>query len=137
MSFRDCSKLTVGVALIGILQTVIAQKQPLSLDEAIVLSLKNNKQLKASAAKAAAAEAAMKSANRRQLPDLSVSGAHLRVSHPALELKLTPDGKSPALPSVNAATYGMANASLPIFSGGAIQRAKEASRYLAEAATLD
>src|SRR6218665_533752 len=137
MNFRDCSKLTVGVALIGILQTGIAQKRPLSLDEAIVLSLQNNKQLKASAAKAAAAEAAMKSANRRQLPDLSVSGAYLRVSQPALDLKLNPDGKSPALPSVNAATYGMANASLPIFSGGAIQRAKEASRYLAEAATLD
>src|SRR6218665_3777659 len=132
MNFRDCSKLTVGVALIGILQTGIAQKRPLSLDEAIVLSLQNNKQLKARAA-----EAAMKSANRRQLPDLSVSGAYLRVSQPAIELKLNPDGKSPALPSVNAATYGMANASLPIFSGGAIQRAKEASRYLAEAATLD
>src|SRR6218665_3012970 len=140
MNFRDCSKLTVGAALICILQTGIAQKRPLSLDEAIVLSLQNNKQLKASAAKAAAAEAAMKSANGRQLPDLSVSGAYLRVSQPTIDLKLNPsgaDGKSPAPPSVNAAAYGIANASLPIFSGGAIQRAKEASRYLAEAVKLD
>lgn len=128
--------LSLGLVTLS-LPIAVAQK-PLSLKEAITLSLQNSKLLKASQAKVEEAEAAWKTAAIRQLPDLSVSGAYLRMSNPSIDLKLKSGGENKnAAPEANSAAYGIVNASLPVFSGRMIQSGKEASHYLAIAAKLD
>ncbi|MCW3464625.1 TolC family protein [Chitinophaga nivalis] len=117
------------------------QEKPLSLNEAISLSIQNSKQLKVSQAKVAAANASLKEANEKQLPDVKVSGSYLRLTQPNIDLKLGKSegegGGKGAGPEVNSAAYGIASVSVPIFAGMMIQSGKEAARYLEQAAKLD
>lgn len=136
--------LASGIMLTFFFQTASAQQsiKPLSLNEAISLSIQNSKQLRVSHAKVEQATASLKEANERQLPDVSVSGSYLRLTQPNIDLKLklgsgNSGGTPTESPKVNQAAYGMANVSLPIFAGGLIQAGKESARYLAEAARLD
>ena len=136
--------LASGILLTFFYQTASAQQsiKPLSLNEAISLSLQNSKQLRVSQARVAEATASLKTANERQLPDVSVSGSYLRLTQPNIDLKLktgSDNGGSSggSSPKVNSAAYGMANVSIPIFAGGIIQSGKESARYLEQAAKLD
>ncbi|MBC9908836.1 TolC family protein [Chitinophaga varians] len=137
--------LTSGIVLTLVFQAASAQQsvKPLSLNEAISLSLQNSKQLKASQARIEEANANVKTANERQLPDVSISGSYLRLTQPNLDLKLGKGGSNPGggsgmeAPKVDQAAYGMANVSIPVFAGMMIQSGKEAARYLAQAAKLD
>ncbi|NLR59050.1 TolC family protein [Chitinophaga polysaccharea] len=135
--------LASGILLTFFYQTASAQQsiKPLSLNEAISLSIQNSKQLKVSQARVAEATASLKTANERQLPDVSVSGSYLRLTQPNIDLKLNTGsgngGSSGSSPKVNSAAYGMANVSIPIFAGGIIQSGKESARYLEQAAKLD
>ncbi|MGO4292566.1 TolC family protein [Chitinophaga sp. RAB17] len=134
--------LASGILLTFFFQTASAQQsvKPLSLNEAISLSIQNSKQLRVSHAKVEQATASLKEANERQLPDVSVSGSYLRLTQPNIDLKLKLGGNSGTpteSPKVNQAAYGSANVSIPIFAGGKLQSGKESARYLAEAARLD
>ena len=136
--------LASGILLTFFYQTASAQQsiKPLSLNEAISLSIQNSKQLRVSQARVAEATASLKTANERQLPDVSVSGSYLRLTQPNIDLKLktgSDNGGSSggSSPKVNSAAYGMANVSIPIFAGGIIQSGKESARYLEQAAKLD
>jgi len=138
--------LTTGILLTLVFQAASAQQQSasrqLSLSEAISLSIQNSKQLKVSQAKIEEANAKLKEANERQLPDLSVTGAYMRVTEPNIDLKLGKDnsggsGGGSEMPKVNSAAYGMANLSIPVFAGMMIQNGKKAASYLATAARLD
>ncbi len=115
----------------------------LSLKEAINMSVTNSKQLKSSYAKSEEAIAALREAVQNRLPAVSVSGSYLRLNHAHVNLK-TKTGNtggngdsttSSANPS--SALYGIANVSLPLFSGFRIKYGIESSKYLAEAAHLD
>lgn len=109
----------------------------LSLNEAIDLSLKNNKQLKLNQTKIISATNAVKDANARQLPEASVSGSYLRINRPNVVMK-TGDNSGGGLQfDANQVAYGMATVSVPLFSGFKIQAGKESARYLAVAAKLD
>lgn len=136
--------LASGILLAFFFQTASAQQsvKPLSLNEAISLSIQNSKQLKVSHAKVEQATASLKEANEGQLPDVSVSGSYLRLTQPNIDLKLkmgddNNGGTKSESPKVNQAAYGIASVSLPIFAGGKLQSGKESARYLAEAARLD
>ncbi|HVI49043.1 MAG TPA: TolC family protein [Chitinophaga sp.] len=136
--------LTSGLLLTLFFQAATAQEgvKPLSLNEAISLSIQNSKQLKVSQAKIEEATANVRTANERQLPDVSVSGSYMRLTQPNIDLKLGGGGSGnggskPASPEVNSAAYGIANVSVPVFAGLMIQSGKEAARYLAVAAKLD
>jgi outer membrane protein len=135
--------LASGILLTFFFQTASAQQsvKPLSLNEAISLSIQNSKQLRVSHAKVDQATASLKEANERQLPDVSVSGSYLRLTQPNIDLKLklggNNGGTSTESPKVNQAAYGSANVAIPIFAGGKLQSGKESARYLAEAARLD
>ena len=140
--------LASGILLTFLFQTASAQQsvKPLSLNEAISLSIQNSKQLRVSHAKVDEANASLKTANERQLPDVSVSGSYLRLLQPNIDMKLdlkgnndgnTDPGTKTENPKVNSAAYGIASVSVPIFSGMVIQSGKESARYLAEAARLD
>lgn len=134
--------LASGILLTFFFQTASAQQsvKPLSLNEAISLSIQNSKQLRVSHAKVDQAAASLKEANERQLPDVSVSGSYLRLTQPNIDLKLklgSGSGTPSESPKVNQAAYGSANVAIPIFAGGKLQSGKESARYLAEAARLD
>lgn len=143
--YKRLYALTSGIVLTLVFQAASAQQsvKPLSLNEAISLSLQNSKQLKASQARIDEANANVKTANEKQLPDVSVSGSYLRLTQPNIDFKLGKDNSTPGsgsgmeAPKVNQAAYGMANVSIPVFAGMMIQSGKEASRYLAQAAKLD
>jgi len=138
------SKLKWILFIVTILSLPAAaqEKKVLTLQEAIDLSIKNSHELKANKAVIEEANAAVKEAEQRKLPDAKVSGAYMRLNNADFNMKLKSNnnggGGSPSeAPKVSQAMYGILNLSLPIYSGGRIRYGIESSRYLAEAAKLD
>jgi outer membrane protein len=129
--------IVLGLLTSGFLQA--QEKRPITLNEAIKLSLKNSKQLKYNQAKVEEATAALKEAVEKRLPDTKVSGSYLWLNNANIEVKSKNNnsGNQGGTPEVSQAMYGMLNASLPIYTGGRIRYGIESSRYLAEAAKLD
>lgn len=111
--------------------------RPLSLKEAIELGIRNSKQLRISSAKIEEANAALKEAQERKLPDAKVTGSYMWLSNAHVDVKSSGSNGNGSNPRVSQALYGIANASLPIYSGGRIRYGIESSRFLAEAARLD
>ena len=142
---KDRIRLVLAVLAISIVSLAQAQNnKPITLNEAIDLSIKNSKQLKINRAKVEQASAAVREAVERRLPDASVSGSYIRLSNPAIDLKTKSNsgsgvgsGSGSAMPKVNQAAYGMLNASLPLYAGGRIRYGIESSKYLAQAEELD
>ena len=118
------------------------QQTTLSLNQAIDLSIKNSKQLKASKARIDIATANLLAAKNNELPNFTISGSYLRILQPNINLAYKtapPANGQPAnqVPSVNSAAYGIANISYPIFAGGKIKYGIESATYLQQAASLD
>jgi outer membrane protein TolC len=117
------------------------EKRPLTMSEAIQLGIQNNKQLKNSQAKIDEANAMVKEAEDRRLPDASITGSYIRLNNPNVDLKTksTSSGGTTtgSTPKITQALYGIANVSMPIYAGGKIRYGIESAKYLAEAARLD
>ncbi|MFT3932311.1 MAG: TolC family protein [Chitinophagaceae bacterium] len=115
----------------------------LSLKDAIDLSIKNNKQLKGNLAKIEEATAAVQEAKDKRLPDFKISGSYLRLNNPNIDLKTKSSSGSGGGSAdsnsikVSSAIYGMANVSLPLYSGMRLQYGIESAKYLEQAAKLD
>ena len=141
---KDRIKLVLTGLAMTIFHLAFAQDKPITLNEAIDLSIKNSKQLKINAAKIEQASASVREALDRRLPDASFSGSYLRLNNPNIDLKTKSSssggsgggsGSGPA--KVSQALYGMANASLPIYAGGRIRYGIESSKFLEQAEKLD
>jgi len=136
--------LLLGI-LIPLAFATHAQERSLSLQEAIELSLTNNKQIKLNAARIDEATAKLKGARENRLPEFSISGAYMRLNQPTVDLKMNLAGsgssdtaaRSSSSVEVKEAMYGIANLSLPLFAGFKIQAGIESAKYLAAAAKLD
>jgi outer membrane protein len=116
--------------------------RPITIKEAIELSIKNSKQLKNSNAKIEEATAALKEAIEKRLPDVAVSGSYLRLNNPAVDVKIKSNangsgGTSERGGKPSSALYGLANVSMPLYAGSRIKYGIESSKYLKEAAKLD
>ena len=113
--------------------------KPITLNEAIDLSIKNSKQLKNSEAKIEEATAALKEAINGKLPDAKISGSYLRLNSANVNLKTSNNNGTGGggAPNISQAMYGILNVSLPVYAGGRIRYGIEASKYLAEATKLD
>ena len=116
----------------------------LSLEEAIELSIKNSKQLKAADARNEQAGGALKEALDNALPNATVSGSYIRLATPNVSLKTKAFGSSGPdtaggshSQAVNQAMYGIFNISLPIYAGGRIRYGIESAKYLQQAVMLD
>jgi outer membrane protein TolC len=119
-------------------QLVLAQDtRPITLREAVELSIRNSKQLKISGARVEESSAALKEAQEKILPDAKASGAYMWLSSANVNLKSSSSTNGGGSPKVSQALYGIVNASLPIYTGGRIRYGIESSRFLAEAAKLD
>ncbi len=142
MEYKKVRQVFFGFMLLGLTQAGIAQDSTysLSLDNAIDLSIKNSKQLKSSRARIDEATAVLHQAKDAQLPDFKVSGAWLWLSNPVLNLKTSGNdtsGNKGSSPTASQALYGIANFSVPVYSGLRIQYGIESAKYLEEAARLD
>jgi outer membrane protein TolC len=115
------------------------QAKPITLNEAIDLSIKNSKQLKSSQAKIEEATAALKEAINGKLPEAKISGSYLRLNSANVDVKSDNNngGGGNKAPDISQAMYGILNVSLPVYAGGRIRYGIEASKYLAEATKLD
>jgi len=117
-------------------------KRSLTLQEAIQLGIDNSKVLKVSNAKVEEAIASVTSAKMMQYPDLKISGSYLRFNSPHIDLKIKTGGSDSTGGGagdikVNQMAYGMATASVPVFSGFKIHNAIASAQYLKKAAELD
>ncbi|WP_298741247.1 TolC family protein [uncultured Chitinophaga sp.] len=138
--YRSSFLVTLALLLAFSLASRAQSGGKLTLNEAIDLSLKNSKQLKLNQTKVIAATNAVKDANAKQLPDASISGSYLRINRPNVDLKTGDNsgGNGGGFEfDANQVAYGLANVSVPLFSGFKIQAGKESARYLAVAAKLD
>ena len=110
------------------------------MNEAISLAVANSGQLKYDNAKVQEAVAAIREARDQQLPNVAVSGSHIRLNNPNIDLKVKQNNNgTPAEPrgKVSSATYGLLNVSVPLYSGSRIKYGIESAKYLAEASKLD
>jgi outer membrane protein len=134
-------KFVLTITAITLANLINAQdKKPLSLNDAIDLSIKNSKQLKINRARIDQASAAVKEAIEKRLPDAKVSGSYVYLTNPKIDIKTKTSGSSGnsgGTPKVNQAAYGILNASMPIYGGGRIRYGIESSKYLAQAEKLD
>lgn len=117
-------------------QFLLAQEsRVLTLQEAIDMGLKNSKQLKNNEARILEANANVKEAEDKKLPDANVSGSYLYLPvKPALDMKT---GAGSSGPTVSQAIYGSANISLPVYNGGKIKYGVESAKFLEQAVKLD
>jgi outer membrane protein len=143
-TFKTTLVFFTSVLLSGI--GLAQEKRKLTLKEAIDLSIAHSPNLKLSEAKIQEANAALKIARENRLPEASVSGSHIRLNSPNVDLKTSSansggnggsGGSQTESIKVNSATYGILNVSLPLYAGSKIRYGIESSRYLAEAAKLD
>lgn len=116
--------------------------KPITLQEAINLSVKNSHILQASSAKIEEANAQVKQAMNNKLPNASVSGSYLYVSNPTIAMKTGKssggaDSSGTKIPKINQALYGILNVSLPVYAGGKIRYGIESVKYLQQAVQLD
>jgi outer membrane protein len=134
-------KFVLMITAITLANLINAQdKRPLSLNEAIDLSVKNSKQLKINRAKIEQASAQVKEAIDRRLPDAKVSGSYIYLTNPKIDMKTknsNSGGNTGGTPKVNQAAYGILNLSMPVYAGGRIRYGIESSKYLAQAEQLD
>lgn len=135
-------KSVLTITAITLANLINAQdKRPLSLNEAIDLSIRNSKQLKINRAKIEQVSAAVREAIDRRLPDAKISGSYMYLTNPSIDLKTKSSGSGGAngggTPKVNQAAYGILNLSMPLYAGGRIRYGIESSKYLAHAAELD
>ncbi|OJW85273.1 MAG: transporter [Bacteroidetes bacterium 46-16] len=144
MTIKKIVTFTLAVLVTG--GPVLAQNtRSITLDEAIQLGLQNSKQLKLSDAKVKEATLSLHDAQGRMLPEVSVSGSYMRLAQPTIDLKLNSNSQSsgneqsnPAANiKVNQVAYGIANASLPVFSGLRVHYGIQSAKYLEKAAKLD
>ncbi len=141
------SKLIIVLSAVAVLGTyhLKAQSKVLSLAEAVELSIKNSGRLKLANAKVDEAVAVRKEVWNNHLPDIKVSGAYMRLGSPDVNLKLKTGGTDTSSSgksgmgslNVHEAVYGMANATLPLFSGLRIKYGVESAKYLEQATKLD
>ncbi len=136
--------IVFSIAFVSPLLLRAQDSRQLSLQEAIDLSVKNSKLLKALEARKDQADASLQQAKDNRLPNASVSGSYLRLATPKVNLKTkafggggsdTSRGGSSA--PINQAMYGIFNVSLPIYAGGKIRYGIESAKYLQEAVKLD
>ena len=136
-------KLTTAVFFCMALCLVNIQKaaaqdssRTIQLKEAIELSINNSHLLKNNKAIISEATAAIKEANERRLPEVSVSGSYLYLPvKPGIKLKSDTSGRGG--PKVTQAMYGILSASLPLYTGGKIKYGIESAKFLEQAVKLD
>ncbi len=127
--------LTAFILLTGILANA-QNTTPLSLQQAITLSIKNSKNLRIDSARIIAAAADVQEATDRRLPNATVSASYLRLGNANIDIKNSQNGGSGG-PKANQAIYGIANIAMPVYAAGKIKYGIASAKLLQEAVSLN
>lgn len=132
----------LAIAIIATASSSMAQTvRKITLQEAVEMSLKSSKKLRLSQTNVDLASLNIKELKDNQLPSFTVSGSYLRMNTPDINLKMSSEKSdstgSKGMPKVNQVMYGMASASLPIFSGFRFKYGLESARLVEQASKLD
>ena len=88
MKHKNFIRITVAMTAMLFAQVSMSQQvRTITLKEAIDLSVKNSKQLKASKARIDAAISQVKEAQENRLPNFNLSGSYLRLNSANVDLK--------------------------------------------------
>lgn len=114
-------------------------KDQLTLSDAIQQGLNYNKNIVIGKAKIVEASAQVQAAKDAKLPGLSISSSYLRLTHANIDIQKSGNNTNPpsANPSPNSALYGIANASLPLYTGGKLKYNMKRANLLQKASELD
>lgn len=135
--------LTSFVVVCLCISTLKAQQtQPITLQEAVSMALKNSDASKLADTKVMGAENELNVTKNLQYPDVKVSGQYLYLTSADVNLKINTgdtnsnsgDTQSNSAPNVNQLLLGQANVSLPLFSGFKLKNTIKASESLYKAA---
>jgi len=128
-------KIIISVLGLFISLAITAQTtNPLSLQEAIKLSIANSHYIKIDSANIRTAMATVQESKDKKLPDASVSASYLRLFGANVAMANAQPGKE--APSPSQAVYGIANLSMPIYAGGRIRYGIESTKLLQQAVQL-
>ncbi|MCI9844760.1 TolC family protein [Flavobacterium pectinovorum] len=125
-----------GVFFIGISSAEAQEKTSLTLDEAVKLAWEKSNEVTLANTKVNTKKYELQSVKNNQYPDLKVSGQYQRLGKASIDLHNEGSG-SESMGSPDRAMLGMANLSLPIFSGFKIQSSIDAYDNLYEAETAN
>jgi outer membrane protein TolC len=131
------SKLMLfGVFFIGISSVEAQEKTSLTLDEAVKLAWEKSNEVTLANTKVNTKKYELQSVKNNQYPDLKVSGQYQRLGRASIDMH-NDQASSEPMASPDRAMLGMANLSLPIFSGFKIQSSIDIYDNLYEAETAN
>ena len=123
-----------GIFFIGISSIEAQEKTSLTLDEAVKMAWEKSNEVTLANTKVNTKKYELQEVRNNQYPDLKISGQYQRLTKASIDLHNNGgDEASAEAPSPDRAMLGMANLSLPIFSGFKIQNSIKASDNLYEA----
>jgi len=127
-----------GVFFIGISSIEAQEKTSLTLDEAVKMAWEKSNEVTLANTRVNTKKYELQSVKNNQYPDLKVSGQYQRLGKASIDLHNNGDQASTEpMASPDRAMLGMANLSLPIFSGFKIQSSIDAYGSLYEAETAN
>lgn len=113
----------------------------ITLQEAVQLGLQHSRILQIDSAKIDEANAVLTGAKNNQLPDFKLSTSYMRLTNAKIDMKSKPgnggNGNNEPAPSIKQAMIGMANFSLPIYSGKRIKYGIASAKLMVDAAKLN
>ncbi|MEO8237212.1 MAG: TolC family protein [Flavobacterium sp.] len=120
-----------GIFFIGI-SSEAQEKTSLTLDEAVKMAWEKSNEVTLANTKVNSKKYELQTVKNNQYPDLKISGQYQRLTRASIDMH-NDEASAEPMASPDRAMFGMANLSLPIFSGFKIQSSIEAYDNLYEA----
>ncbi|RUT69177.1 TolC family protein [Flavobacterium cupreum] len=121
-----------GIFFIGISSIEAQEKTSLTLDEAVKLAWEKSNEVTLANTKVNSRKYELQTVKNNQYPDLKIQGQYQRLTKASIDMH-NDEASAEPMASPDRAMFGMANLSLPIFSGFKIQSSIEAYDNLYEA----
>lgn len=121
-----------GIFFIGISSIEAQEKTSLTLDEAVKLAWEKSNEVTLANTKVNSKKYELQTVKNNQYPDLKIQGQYQRLTKASIDMH-NDEASAEPMASPDRAMFGMANLSLPIFSGFKIQSSIEAYDNLYEA----
>jgi outer membrane protein TolC len=125
-----------GVFFIGISSIEAQEKTSLTLDEAVKMAWEKSNEVTLANTKVNSKKYELQTVKNNQYPDLKIQGQYQRLGKASIDMHNDEANAEPTA-SPDRAMFGMANLSLPIFSGFKIQSSIDAYDNLYEAETAN
>ncbi len=134
-------KIYILLCFVSISSLNAQETEPLTIQKAVSIALKNSDASKIADTKISSAESELNISKNLQYPDVKLSGQYLYLTNADVNLKISPGESSSSTgnsstPKVNQLLLGQANVSMPLFSGFKLKNTIKASDNLYKAAAF-